>query len=52
MKEDKGYTFSYFVDGVERMPTEDEVRKYQDIMLRAFGYRRAENDKNKVACGA
>lgn len=40
------YNFTFYVDGVERKPTEEEKRKYQDIMLNAFGYRRA-NEKDK-----
>ena len=38
-KEQPKFTYRFFVNGEERMPTPEEVAKMNDIALRAAGYR-------------
>ena len=38
-KEPRKFTYRFFMNGEERMPTPEEVAKMNDIALRAAGYR-------------
>lgn len=38
-KEPREFTYRFFINGEERMPTPEEVIKMNDIALRAAGYR-------------
>ena len=41
--------YRYFINGEERKPTPEEIRKLNDVALRAVGYEPVKKEKKKEA---